>query len=416
MKTYRAIFHLLRADYLVRVRSSAFFIILAFIVFAGYFYTPAANAAYKALSFGVEDSALWYRGVYNSAWIGTQVAIWATIWFLFTGFFLVRNAVERDRATGVGQIIATTPLTRLGYILGKMLSNLATLLTMLSVVVVATGVMQFLRGEYRVLDLWQLISPFLFMIVPTVALVAALAVLFECVTFLRGTLGSVIYFFLSLILLLISAGVDPTQGASFDPLGISQALHLLDTAVRAAIPGFKGDVNIGISPITTAPRTFVWQGWSWSGAMITSRVLWLAIAFGIAAVASRFFTRFDTAKEHTSRASKKTKQVALEVQHTLDAEEPVSTAPVKLTPLSGRQDSWLGIAGRVLLGELRLLGKEVPWWWYIGALAWIVLGFLLPYDVAYKFFLPIAWLWPLPIWSSLGNRERRLRAWRPRAG
>ncbi|HEU5227579.1 MAG TPA: hypothetical protein VFU49_07170, partial [Ktedonobacteraceae bacterium] len=135
MRTIRSVYHLLKADYLERVRRSAFLIILGIVVFAGYFYTPAANAGYKSISFSMDNSNIWYRGVYNSAWMGTQIAIWATLWLVGVGFFLVRNAVERDVQTGVGQIIATTPLTKLSYILGKVLSNLAVLATMMVVLV-----------------------------------------------------------------------------------------------------------------------------------------------------------------------------------------------------------------------------------------------------------------------------------------
>jgi hypothetical protein len=43
------------------------------------------------------------------------------------GFFVIKNAVERDRRTGVGQILATTPISKLQYTLGKTLSNFAVL-------------------------------------------------------------------------------------------------------------------------------------------------------------------------------------------------------------------------------------------------------------------------------------------------
>lgn len=39
-------------------------------------------------------------------------------------FYLVKNAIERDEQTRVGQIIATTPLSKSLYTLGKAFSNL----------------------------------------------------------------------------------------------------------------------------------------------------------------------------------------------------------------------------------------------------------------------------------------------------
>ncbi|TVQ28856.1 MAG: Tat pathway signal protein, partial [Spirochaetaceae bacterium] len=51
-----------------------------------------------------------YRGVLNSAWIGTLTALTLTFFLSLVGFFLVRGSIERDRLTGVGQVLASTPI------------------------------------------------------------------------------------------------------------------------------------------------------------------------------------------------------------------------------------------------------------------------------------------------------------------
>ena len=114
-------------------------------------------------------------------------------WF---GFFLVKGSIARDRETGVGQIMAATPLSRPVYAIGKWLSNLAVLLAMLFVLALVGIAIQMFVGESRQLDLAILLSPFLFIAVPMLALTAALAVLFECIGFLQGGLGNLLYFFL----------------------------------------------------------------------------------------------------------------------------------------------------------------------------------------------------------------------------
>ena len=53
----------------------------------------------------------------------TMVAMLATLFLSLIGFYLVRGTVERDRRTGVGQILAATPLRGATYILGKAASN-----------------------------------------------------------------------------------------------------------------------------------------------------------------------------------------------------------------------------------------------------------------------------------------------------
>ncbi|WP_018217300.1 hypothetical protein [Salinispora vitiensis] len=51
-----------------------------------------------------------YRGIYNSPYIGTLIAFASALWLTLGGFYVVRNSIARDRSTGVGQLIAATPV------------------------------------------------------------------------------------------------------------------------------------------------------------------------------------------------------------------------------------------------------------------------------------------------------------------
>jgi ABC-type transport system involved in multi-copper enzyme maturation permease subunit len=92
-----------------------------------------------------------YRGVYTSAWIGVMVSLVTTTFLSLVGFYIVKNAVDRDRQTGVGEILASTPHSATAYLLGKFFSNFAVLTSMLGVLVLAAIAMQFLVAEDRCL-------------------------------------------------------------------------------------------------------------------------------------------------------------------------------------------------------------------------------------------------------------------------
>ena len=171
MNGLRAVYHLARADYFERARRSSFLIILGLTVVIGYFYLPANSATAQTLAFILDFAG--YRGVYTSAWVGTQVALFGTIWLSLIGFYLVKNTLERDARTGVGQIIAATSLRKAHYTLGKALSNFAVLATIVAILAVAAGGMQLVRGEDAHIDLWALLSPFVFLMLPAMAVVAA---------------------------------------------------------------------------------------------------------------------------------------------------------------------------------------------------------------------------------------------------
>jgi len=142
MSRLRILYHLVRADFLERVRRYSFGAMLLFTIFLTYLFIPAIDApAYVLLVLGG------YRPVYNSAWIGSMTTLLMAEFFLLFAFYLLKGNIERDRATGVGQIIATTPISRPMYMLGKWLSNVAVATAMVAAIIVAAGALQFIRAE-----------------------------------------------------------------------------------------------------------------------------------------------------------------------------------------------------------------------------------------------------------------------------
>ena len=182
MTTWRLLYHLARADFLQRVRSYGFLVTLGFTVYFCYICLPPNHASYVTMQMGG------HRGIYNSAYVGTLVAMETALILSLAGFYLVKNAVDRDMRTGVGQILASTPLTEFLYTMGKTLSNFAVLAAMSAVIAVAAGVMQLARQEDIAIRLWPLLAPFLFIVLPVMAVVAGVAVLFEVIPLLRGGL------------------------------------------------------------------------------------------------------------------------------------------------------------------------------------------------------------------------------------
>src|SRR6185437_5491676 len=101
----RVLYQMMRADFLERVRRTSFLLALGFSLFLAY-------AVYTGqVTLVLED----YRGVANSAWLGSVIALVASVWVSLVGFYIVKNAVERDRQTRVGQILAATPLSKAFY-------------------------------------------------------------------------------------------------------------------------------------------------------------------------------------------------------------------------------------------------------------------------------------------------------------
>jgi len=190
MRQLRCLYHLMLADFLERIRRYSFLIVLIVTVLAGYSMVPSIDDPYNAFAIGQ------YRPYYNSAWVGTVFGLVVASLVSLLGFFLIRNAVIRDYQTRVGQIIATTPISKPLYMLGKWLSNLAVLSSILCVLTMVALIMQLVRAEDLSVDIFALAFPIWFMGFPVLALVAAVALLFESIPVLPSGIGNVVYIFL----------------------------------------------------------------------------------------------------------------------------------------------------------------------------------------------------------------------------
>lgn len=106
------------ADFRDRARRPVFVVVVLAAVGLGYLAAPPAGAEYTIVKIGS------FRGTYDGSYLGTILALATAVWISFMGFYVVKNAIARDAATRVGEILAATPMRRAEYTVGKFLSNL----------------------------------------------------------------------------------------------------------------------------------------------------------------------------------------------------------------------------------------------------------------------------------------------------
>ena len=158
-----------------------------------------------------------------------MTALAGALWLSVGGFYVVRTAIARDESTGVGQLLAATPLHGVGYLVGKFLSNLLVLASMAAVLSGTALVMQLARGESRSVDPVALLLPFALLTLPALAVTATAAVLFETIPLLRTGLGNVVWFLLSTIVMI--AAQSPT--APLGGLGVQVFAESMRTEMAA---------------------------------------------------------------------------------------------------------------------------------------------------------------------------------------
>ena len=389
MMRARVLYHLARADFLERVRRYSFLLTLAF----------AAGLAFLTYSGTISLELGEYRGVYNSAWVGSMMTLVTTTFISLAGFYMVKNTIQRDRQTRVGLVLATTPMSKSLYTLGKALSNFAVLAAMVAVLAVAAVILQLARAEGGGLEPGKLLAPFIWVALPAMAMTAAIAVLFETLPVLRGGAGNVIYFFAWATYLGVSgvAGVNEYLGLGFFMRSMTGALKLIDPSHR------HEEFALQAGPTVHTTKTFLWNGVDWTPQVILGRLQWVAIAIGIAWLAALFFHRFDPARESGRR--KKEASEPVEGRPEANGAAGVRAPAVHLTPLTRAAHG--SQFARLVALELRLMLKGHGWWWYLVAAGLFAASLAVPNVQARQAMASFAWLWPVLIWSQMGAREAR---------
>lgn len=396
MRSLRSWYHIVRADFYERSRSYGFLAAIVLTVLAAYFFVPVPGAGYAVVTINE------HRGVYNSAWIGATVAMSTITTLSLIGFALVKNAIDRDRVSRVGQIIATTPVSRLGYLLGKFVSNLIVLAVIVAITLAVSAAMQIIRSEDTVIRFFDLAMPFAAVVLPVMALVAALAVLFEAIPPLGGGIGIIVYFFLW-------SQVFLNYGVSFELGGVVfSSLMGQEIFYDSMIDAFRAEKNFA-GPIAKADGiieqkgellTFVWNGPDWTAGVVAGRLIWIAVALAVVLLAAWIFKGFDKAAANESfdllSLFKRKKAAAQD-------EGWESNSGLTVTALSrvSMEFSFFNL----LRYELWLMLKGQKWWWYAVTLLLVTGNLILPFEAVRSIVGPITWVWPILLWSSMGVRE-----------
>ena len=193
-------------------------------------------------------------------------------------------------------------------------------------------------------------------------------------------------------------------GQALDLIGMGAVSSDLyrQTALRYGTT--KHSFTLGAMADESRNKVFHWDGMDWTPEILLSRLVWIAAAVGLALVAALFFDRFDTFRG--SGRVRKLKVVSPDAVPEAAAFPGALPAPaVHLHPLAqgARRFSFFGL----LRAELRLLLKGQRWWWYAVALGLLIASVAAPLGTVHKVILPLAWLWPILLWSALGTREAR---------
>lgn len=411
MRKINNILSIMKADFLERIRQDSFLVIILFMVYVAYLFVPVKNSKFY-LTLKLKQGATFYRGIYNSPWLGSLSALITVTLMTLIGFYIVKNAIERDRDTGVGQIIASSSVGKIEYLLGKTLSNFIYLSVTVVVIAITTLGMQLMRGESLNIEVWKLFAPFLIIVLPAMFLISAIAIFFEVTPFLSKGIGNFVYLCLYIFLMVIgtsnnSQNINGTKMAFgsksvYDISGFTILGDRLKMATMDVFPHYTGEnFAVGYGTDLSNIKTFVWSGEGWSSDVIISRIFWISVAIVIVLISSLIFKKSNLIYKEKVKKKFKTK---LNI-NIFKGQKNKIKGDVVLTPYNERKIKSRTID--MIYSEFILIFKGLSKWWYLVAGGLIVAGLSAPIDAVKSYILPITWIWPVFIWSKIGVSEKK---------
>jgi hypothetical protein len=420
----RAVAGVAFADVRDRIRRPSFVVILLAAIGLGYVAAPDADARWVVMYVGE------HRGIYDSDYMGALLALASALWLTLGGFYILRDTVRRDERSGVGELLAATPLLTRTYLAGKLTGGCLVLGSMVGVLAVTALVLQLARGESRTIDPVGLILPFLLIAMPLVVVTSAAVIVFETTPILRTGLGNILWFFGWLVLAIGGQSPDAPLGG----IGVGAiALSFRDSMIAQGIDVSEADFSLGLVYLDQPLRTFDWGGFSPSVGYVADRLTLVAVAVLVALLPALWFGRFDPSRSFRRPRTGADRAVPAvagapgpyggsgegvsvpvaspRVRAAAGARGPagevpvvVAGAPAPVAALRAIAPGRKGMA-RLVVGELRILVQGASWWWWLGTAALAAAALVVPRTGVAQILLPLAWIWPVLLWSRLGAQR-----------
>lgn len=338
------------------------------------------------------------RVLYNSTVIALVTSVLGSVLLTLTGFYLVSHSLQREITARTGFVVAATPVCNIEYLAGKFLGN-AVLLGSIGVgFMLAIMVMHLLRAEAPLEPLVYL-SIYLWILLPTVTFVSAIALVFETSPWLSGRLGDVIYFFVWAVLLSVPAALLASGRALdgwqlIDTTGLS---YVIDEITRQT----QGkEVSLGAVPFDRGKPTLEMTAVGWSQGAILARLAASLLALPLLGLALAAFARFDPTRIKLSERS--------------STINPLAWLNGLVKPLARVLEPLYALAAIAgLPGWLRLVLCDALLTLSLSPLILImVVGFavansLLPIETVHSAILPLIFVALVPVLAGIPTRERQ---------
>ena len=313
------------------------------------------------------------------------------------GFYLLRGRMAEDLSSGVGQVIAATPISNALFLASRGLAGVAYLGVLSLAFMVSTMVYQVKLGEGSLQPLLYL-QNYALVLLPLLVFCAGCALLFDSLPALMGKAGDFLYFVLWALMLSLLSILDKNKqllhpGLLFDFTGLVSSVGLLSSLLQT------DGVNLGLSSFNPKLAPLSLPATPWPLALIGLRLLTLGLSLLPAAVAAWRFHRYASDRVKRSAGKPSRSSVLRWLNRGL---RPLSVLPRAMFRLA----AWLpGLPGQVLAdAALSLASTPVA---LLGLLLSLTVSGLAPVSALPALLIAISCGWALLI-SDLSSRDSQV--------
>lgn len=368
----------LKTDLKMQWRNKNFITILILTLGINILLLPSRKADYSAIV------VYGYSGVYNSEYIAVSTAILTNFFLSLFGFYILLGGIKKDYDTGVGEIIATTPISKFQYILTRFLGYCLVLFSIDFVIIVSGIFFQVFQGESNGVNPLVFVETHAIMVWPVIALISSLTILIEILFIFKLGHTNILYFFLWMMSLIAIETIDWLGITTFENYVSANYVPLDD---EFSLLGPKPDYLTIVE----------YPGLDITVELLLTKMYLLGIAFGMLVISSIIFNRF---KANSSQSPSRNDNGT-----SVKIENVISILPiyqeVNLTPII--KERGLKQYTILLKSELKII-LRMPRrkWFFTGMIYLIALN-----SPGYKITMGITLLLPILIWAELPNRDRK---------
>ena len=244
------------------------------------------------------------RVLYTSSALAMGSASLLSFLMALIGFFLVRGRIVEDIRSGIGCVIAATPVSNGLFLFSRWLGGVIYMFALIMVAMCSIMILHALRGDGPIQVLVYL-QTYLLVLVPMIVFAVSAAILFDSVPLLMGKAGDFIYFFAWMFQFSIIAKIEEMSAGSLSSWLLLDFNGMVSTIVVLKTHLLTNNFSLGASTFDPLIAPITLPVNMWSTQMLVLRLSTAGLALTLLLPAIPLFHRFSPDKVKQSHARKR---------------------------------------------------------------------------------------------------------------